>query len=65
MFLAVAFIRRQFFRVESYPKQGFTIAELRKLRDSGQISATEYDKAKMLLLNEQGQATKPNDKNQP
>lgn len=58
-FLAVAFIRRQYFRDDDFPRQGFTIADLRRLRDSGQMSAEEFERAKTALLG------RPTDENPP
>jgi uncharacterized membrane protein len=52
-FVVVALIRRQYFRQEIFPKEGFTIAELRELRDSGQMSNEEFEKARAALIGQQ------------
>jgi hypothetical protein len=49
-FVVVMLVRRQYFQAENFPKEGFTIADLRALRQSGQMSAEEYEKARAALI---------------
>lgn len=49
-FAMVALVRRRYFSSESFPKQGFTISELRQLRDAGQMSTEEFERARAALI---------------
>lgn len=49
-FVMAAVARRRYFKVEEFPKQGFTMADLRQLHKSGQMSAEEFEKAKAAML---------------
>ena len=45
-FLLVSWVRRQLKEPEQAPSGGFTLADLREMRRTGQISEEEFEKAK-------------------
>jgi hypothetical protein len=54
-FAGLALIRRRYFGNENFPREGFTMDDLRQMVQSGQMSKEEYEKARGAMM---GQYTK-------
>ena len=52
MALALAYIRKRLSPSEDFRGEGFTLADLRRMHKSGQMSDEEYTRAKALIIGE-------------